>query len=112
MGMSSHARPCHANFSHARSCCRHRLRRAVLSLDDDIMMPCADIERGFAAWRRAPHKIVGFYPRLITEEGGTGGRLAYNWEDATVAQVGRRCRGWLCFFWRRHVGKASMLFVS
>ena len=39
--------------------------RAVLSLDDDIMMPCSDLERGFATWRMAPTKMVGYYPRLI-----------------------------------------------
>lgn len=40
-------------------------RRAVLSLDDDIMVPCSDLERGFATWRMQPAKMVGFYPRLI-----------------------------------------------
>lgn len=39
--------------------------RAVLSLDDDIMVPCSDLERGFATWRMQPAKMVGFYPRLI-----------------------------------------------
>ncbi|GAV77800.1 Glyco_transf_64 domain-containing protein [Cephalotus follicularis] len=39
--------------------------RAVLELDDDIMMPCDDIERGFRVWRQYPDRIVGFYPRLI-----------------------------------------------
>ncbi|GAB4815340.1 hypothetical protein N2152v2_002386 [Parachlorella kessleri] len=58
--------------------------RAVLSLDDDIMMPCSDVELGFATWRQHPDKIVGFYPRLITE--GSDGRLGYNWEDSTVRQ--------------------------
>ncbi|WOL15247.1 hypothetical protein Cni_G24028 [Canna indica] len=38
--------------------------RAVLELDDDIMMPCEDIERGFKVWRKHPEAIVGFYPRL------------------------------------------------
>eukprot|EP00887_Chlorella_sp_A99_P007508 scaffold2.g7508.t1 len=46
--------------------------RAVLSLDDDIMMPCKDIERGFAAWRARPQKMVGFFPRLIEGEEGEG----------------------------------------
>ena len=59
--------------------------RAVLSLDDDIMMPCSDVELGFALWRQHPDKIVGYYPRLITES--SDGRLEYNWEDSTVAQV-------------------------
>ncbi|GMG99453.1 hypothetical protein Nepgr_001293 [Nepenthes gracilis] len=40
--------------------------RAVLELDDDIMMTCNDIERGFKVWRKHPDRIVGFYPRLIT----------------------------------------------
>lgn len=39
--------------------------RAVLELDDDIMMTCDDIERGFQVWRQHPDRIVGFYPRLI-----------------------------------------------
>lgn len=39
--------------------------RGVLELDDDIMMPCDDIERGFKVWRQHPDRIVGFYPRLI-----------------------------------------------
>ncbi len=39
--------------------------RAVLELDDDIMMTCDDIERGFRVWRQYPDHIVGFYPRLI-----------------------------------------------
>ncbi|KAH7547807.1 hypothetical protein JRO89_XS14G0018900 [Xanthoceras sorbifolium] len=38
--------------------------RAVLELDDDIMMPCDDVERGFQVWRKHPDRIVGFYPRL------------------------------------------------
>ncbi|KAF9591720.1 hypothetical protein IFM89_006066 [Coptis chinensis] len=39
--------------------------RAVLELDDDIMMSCHDIERGFRAWREHPERIVGYYPRLV-----------------------------------------------
>ncbi|WOL03006.1 glycosyltransferase family protein 64 [Canna indica] len=39
--------------------------RAVLELDDDIMMTCNDIEKGFRVWRENPDRLVGFYPRLI-----------------------------------------------
>ncbi|XP_010243162.1 PREDICTED: glycosyltransferase family protein 64 protein C5-like isoform X2 [Nelumbo nucifera] len=39
--------------------------KAVLELDDDIMMTCDDVERGFRVWREHPDRIVGFYPRLI-----------------------------------------------
>ncbi|KAI3871266.1 hypothetical protein MKW92_050247 [Papaver armeniacum] len=41
------------------------MTKSVLELDDDIMMTCDDIERGFLAWRQHPDRIVGFYPRLI-----------------------------------------------
>ena len=41
------------------------IHRGVLMLDDDIIMPCADIERGFAAWRHRPERITGFYSRLL-----------------------------------------------
>nr|XP_010925017.1 glucosamine inositolphosphorylceramide transferase 1 [Elaeis guineensis] len=46
--------------------------RAVLELDDDIMMTCNDIEKGFRVWREHPDRIVGFYPRLVD-----GGPLKY-----------------------------------
>ncbi|THF94174.1 glucosamine inositolphosphorylceramide transferase 1 isoform X1 [Camellia sinensis] len=49
--------------------------RAVLELDDDIMMPCDDLERGFKVWRGHPDRIVGFYPRFIN-----GPRLRYRGE--------------------------------
>ncbi|CAN6441738.1 unnamed protein product [Victoria cruziana] len=39
--------------------------RAVLELDDDIMMTCDDLERGFKVWREHPERLVGFYPRLV-----------------------------------------------
>lgn len=39
--------------------------RAVLELDDDIMMTCGDVEMGFKAWRQHPERLVGFYPRLL-----------------------------------------------
>lgn len=39
--------------------------KAVFELDDDIMMTCDDVERGFKAWRENPDRLVGFYPRLI-----------------------------------------------
>ncbi|KAH9312959.1 hypothetical protein KI387_027994, partial [Taxus chinensis] len=39
--------------------------RAVFELDDDIMMTCDDVERGFRVWRENRDRLVGFYPRLI-----------------------------------------------
>jgi hypothetical protein len=39
--------------------------QAVLELDDDIMMTCTDLEKGFRVWREHPKRMVGFYPRMI-----------------------------------------------
>ncbi|KAJ0234823.1 Glucosamine inositolphosphorylceramide transferase 1 [Hirschfeldia incana] len=41
--------------------------RAVLELDDDIMMSCDTIEKGFRVWREHPERLVGYYPRFADE---------------------------------------------
>ncbi|XP_021749988.1 glycosyltransferase family protein 64 protein C5-like [Chenopodium quinoa] len=57
--------------------------RAILELDDDIMMTCNDIERGFKVWREHPDRIVGFYPRLAD-----GNPLKYRAEKYARKQKG------------------------
>jgi Glycosyl transferase family 64 domain len=37
---------------------------ALFSVDDDMQVPCSALMDAFAAWRSAPHALVGFYPRL------------------------------------------------
>ena len=71
--------------------------RAVLSLDDDILMPCADLEHGFALWRASPRQLVGWYPRLLRPAGGKGapGPPVYQFEPAVFKQVGR-VEGGMC----------------
>jgi len=38
--------------------------RGVLSLDDDLRLPCADVERAFAKWRLSPSSLTGYVARL------------------------------------------------
>ncbi|XP_020573014.1 glycosyltransferase family protein 64 protein C5 [Phalaenopsis equestris] len=57
--------------------------RAILELDDDIMISCNDVERGFLVWREHPYRIVGFYPRLAE-----GDRLTYRDERYARGQHG------------------------
>ncbi|CAL1374127.1 unnamed protein product [Linum trigynum] len=57
--------------------------RGVLELDDDIMMTCDDVERGFNVWRQHPDRIVGFYPRLIS-----GNPLKYRAEKYARSRKG------------------------
>lgn len=74
----------------------HTKSRAVLSLDDDILLPCSDVEAAFATWRAAPHQLVGWYPRLLVPEEGSWGSTAdlppvYRFEEFVFEQV--RCVG-------------------
>ena len=58
--------------------------RAVLSIDDDILMRCSDIERAFSAWRRSPLALVGFHPRLLVQD--PGGSVEYLPEKEAIRQ--------------------------
>jgi len=57
--------------------------RGVLSLDDDIFMPCEDVEAAFATWREDPARLVGFYPRLAEAESDDA-TLRYKGEPEAV----------------------------
>lgn len=43
---------------------------AVLSLDDDVVVPCAEVGAAFAAWRRHPAAMAGWFPRGVAPRGG------------------------------------------
>ena len=59
---------------------------AVFSVDDDMVVPCASLDDAFAAWRAAPHALVGFYPRLhVRAADAPGGVCAYRYVSAEPA---------------------------
>ena len=35
----------------------------VLSIDDDVLVPCGDVAAAFAAWQRTADQMVGWFPR-------------------------------------------------
>ncbi|CAA7389879.1 unnamed protein product [Spirodela intermedia] len=37
---------------------------AVLSVDDDVLFPCASVDFAFGVWQSAPAAMVGFVPRM------------------------------------------------
>lgn len=37
---------------------------AILSIDDDVLVPCGTVESAFSAWTSAPNSMVGFVPRM------------------------------------------------
>jgi hypothetical protein len=60
--------------------------RAVLSIDDDLRIPCSDIEAAFAEWRRRPEVMVGFFPRLIEPGDGNTKDLVFRGEGYVMEQ--------------------------
>lgn len=61
---------------------------SVLSLDDDILIPCTTIESTFARWRTAPQQLAGYYPRLLVPPEGGSGAPVYQFEEFVFQQVG------------------------
>lgn len=39
--------------------------RGVLSLDDDLRIPCTSLHIAFQEWKRHPERLVGWFPRFI-----------------------------------------------
>lgn len=37
---------------------------AILSIDDDVLVPCSTLEAAFSVWTSAPYSMVGFVPRM------------------------------------------------
>ena len=37
---------------------------AILSIDDDVLVPCSTLQTAFSVWTSAPHSMVGFVPRM------------------------------------------------
>lgn len=60
--------------------------KAVLSLDDDTIMWCSDVEAGFREWLRRPQDLVGFFPRLILPPASRGRRWRYFGEKEAYRQ--------------------------
>ena len=64
---------------------------AVFSVDDDMAVPCNALLDAFAAWRAAPHALVGFYPRLHERSSPAGCAAAsYRYVSAEPALLLRR----------------------
>lgn len=40
---------------------------AVLSLDDDILVACDDLQRTFKVWQQQPDQLVGWFPRAHSQ---------------------------------------------
>lgn len=39
---------------------------AVLSIDDDLLLDCQDLDFAYKVWLSSPKSMVGFFPRLVT----------------------------------------------
>lgn len=54
---------------------------AVFMVDDDVRVNCRDLQAAFAAWKAHPNSLVGYYPRLSTENRfhGASGLVYHSW---------------------------------
>jgi len=61
--------------------------RSVLSMDDDLFIPCQDIEAAFAEWRQTPNRLVGWFPRFAGQLEGVkkDEELTYLGEPAAIS---------------------------
>lgn len=61
--------------------------RSVLSMDDDLFIPCQDIEAAFAEWRQTPGRLVGWFPRFAGQLEGVkrDEELTYLGEPAAIS---------------------------
>lgn len=53
---------------------------AVLSADDDLSVPCSDLAFALNVWQANPHVLVGFSPRLTTQDSVTGKSRYMRWQ--------------------------------
>lgn len=60
---------------------------AVLSLDDDILIPCDVLADAFEVWKRDKRNMVGFYPRAHAQ--GQDCRYTYVQGPSALLQHGR-----------------------
>lgn len=65
----------------------HLIRtRAVLSLDDDLRIPCTSLSKAFEEWKRHPERLVGWFPRLIRPKGSNKDTLEYLGEPEAIRE--------------------------
>jgi hypothetical protein len=51
---------------------------AVFAVDDDIRVPCSDLQLAFEVWGNSQHTIVGFYPRLHLKSSSQPAQYEYH----------------------------------
>lgn len=60
----------------------------LLSVDDDVRLPCALLAAGFAAWRERPWALVGFWPRLHRPSAAACGGVDYVSSEPALWRAG------------------------
>jgi hypothetical protein len=53
---------------------------AVLSIDDDLIIPCEELARNLIVWSSFPHSLVGYSPRMHAQDATTGKMRYLRWQ--------------------------------
>ncbi|CBJ31755.1 Glycosyltransferase, family GT64 [Ectocarpus siliculosus] len=75
----------------------------VFSTDDDLEISCADLKFGFETWRASQNTMVGFSPRLVTRNPGTGRHSYRSWRVVRWNGVYNVILTKCCFLHRDHL---------
>ncbi|CAN0198081.1 unnamed protein product [Ectocarpus sp. 4 AP-2014] len=75
----------------------------VFSTDDDLEISCADLKFGFETWRASQNTMVGFSPRLVTRDPGTGRHSYRSWRVVRWNGVYNVILTKCCFLHRDHL---------
>lgn len=54
--------------------------QAVLSIDDDLIIPCLDLHKTLEVWKSNKRALVGFSPRMHANDVNTGLSRYLNWQ--------------------------------
>lgn len=75
----------------------------VFSTDDDLEISCADLRFGFETWRSSKHAMVGYSPRLVTQDPETGRHSYRSWRVVRWNGVYNVILTKCCFLHRNHL---------
>lgn len=77
----------------------------IFSTDDDLQVPCRDLQFAFEAWQSSPNTMVGFSPRMVTRNPKTERYSYRSWRVVRWNGVYNVILTKCCFLHRDHLEK-------
>eukprot|EP01035_Chromulina_nebulosa_P017028 gene17028-22534_t len=65
--------------------------QAILSIDDDLIVPCEELEKTLKVWQSNSNTIVGYSPRIHSRNIENGKALYNRWQHTWFIDLNRNC---------------------